>query len=71
MKQKLKTIIIIVILLSIGIWIIDKIPFNKNINQKINANIWEWCWVSQAILVINGEKATIYLEKQKDLLANL
>lgn len=66
MKQKLKTIIIIAILLSIGIWIIDKIPFNKNINQQINANIYEnGVAVGQTILVINGEKSN-YLFRRKE-----
>jgi hypothetical protein len=75
MKQRLKTIIVIAILLVIAIWIIDKIPFNKNINQQITANIYEnGVTVGQTTLVMNGEKsnylfyATFFDEKlQKSL----
>lgn len=66
MKQKLKTIVAISIVLMIGTWIIDKIPFNKNINQQINANIYEnGVVVGQTILVINGEKSN-YLFRKKE-----
>jgi len=66
MKQKLETIIIIVILLVIGIWIIDKIPLNKNINQRITANIYEnGVAVGQTMLVMNGEKSN-YLFRKKE-----
>ncbi|AOY77725.1 hypothetical protein [Clostridium formicaceticum] len=66
MKQKLKTIIVIAILLVISIWIIDKIPFNKNINQQITANIYEnGVAVGQTTLVMNGEKSN-YLFRKKE-----
>jgi hypothetical protein len=66
MKQKLKTIIAISIMLVIGIWVIDKIPFNKNINQQITANIYEnGVAVGKTMLVINGEKSN-YLFRKKE-----
>ncbi|MGI6686423.1 MAG: hypothetical protein ACOX47_13315 [Bacillota bacterium] len=66
MKQKLKTIIAISIVLVIGIWAIDKIPFNKNINQQITANIYEnGVAVGETMLVINGEKSN-YLFRKKE-----
>lgn len=66
MKQKLKTIIAISIMLVIVIWIIDKIPFNKNINQQITANIYEnGVAVGQTTLVMNGEKSN-YLFRKKE-----
>lgn len=66
MKQKLKTIIAISIVLVIGIWIIDKIPFNKNINQQITANIYEnGVAVGETMMVINGKKSN-YLFRKKE-----
>lgn len=66
MKHKFKTIIAISIVLVIGMWIIDKIPFNKNINQQIHTNIYEnGVVVGQTILVINGEKSN-YLFRKKE-----
>lgn len=65
MKQNLKSIVI-VILLVISIWIIDKNPFNKNINQQITANIYEnGVVVGQTMLVMNGEKSN-YLFRKKE-----
>jgi hypothetical protein len=66
MNQKLKTIIVIALLLAIGIWIIDKVPFNKNINQQITANVYEnGIAVGETMLVINGEKSN-YLFRKKE-----
>ena len=66
MKQKLKTIIAVSIVLVIAIWIIDKIPFNKNINQQITANIYEnGVAVGETMLVINGEKSNYLFRKNE------
>lgn len=66
MKQKLKTITAISIVLVIGIWIFDKIPFNKNINLQIAANIYkDGIAVGETKLVINGEKSN-YLFRKKE-----
>lgn len=66
MKQKLKTIIAVSIVQVIAIWIIDKIPFNKNINQQITANIYEnGVAVGETMLVINGEKSNYLFRKNE------
>lgn len=66
MKQKLKTIVTISIVLLIGICIIDKTPFNKNINRRIIANIYEdGLVIGQTTIVIDGEKSN-YLFRKTD-----
>lgn len=66
MKKKLKTIINIVILIAIGIWIIDKIPFNKNINQQVIANVYKNDVVAeQTTIVINGKKSNYLFRKEE------
>lgn len=66
MKDKLKTIMVIAILLVAGVWIVDKIPFNKNINQQIRANIYEnGVVIGQTIVLIDGERSN-YLFRKKE-----
>jgi hypothetical protein len=66
MKQKLKTIIAVFVVLIIGIWVIDKIPFNKNINQQITANIYDnGVAVGETVLVIKGEKSNFLFRKKE------
>jgi hypothetical protein len=66
MNDRLKTIITPAILLLVGLWIVDKIPFNKVINQQITANIYEnGSVVGQTTIVIKGERSN-YLFRRED-----
>jgi len=66
MNHKLKTIIKATVLIIIAIWIIDKVPFDKNINQQITANIYEnGVVIGQTTLVMNGKKSN-YLFRQEE-----
>lgn len=66
MKQKLKTIIKVVLLIVIGVWILDKIPFYQDINHEIFANIYEnGVIIGQTSVIIDGEKSN-YLFTNKE-----
>ena len=66
MKHNLKTIIKVTVFIIVAIWIIDKIPFDKNINQAITANIYEdGVVIGQTTLVMNGKKSN-YLFRQEE-----
>lgn len=58
MKQSYKTILKVIAILVIGVWILSKMPFNKNINQEISAQIYENGVVTgETKVVIDGERS--------------
>lgn len=66
MKQKLKTILKVTIILVVGIWILSKIPFNQKINQEISVNIYKnGIAIEETTVMINGEKSN-YLFNDED-----
>lgn len=66
MKQKLKTAATVAALLVIAIWIIDRVPFNKDISQQITANVYEnGVVIGQTTVVISGERSN-YLFRKED-----
>jgi hypothetical protein len=66
MKHKLKTVILIIILFAVGFWILDKVPFNRNVNHEISANIYEdGVVIGHTTVFVEGEKSN-YLFRQND-----
>lgn len=66
MKHKLKTVILVMILFAVGFWILDKVPFNRNVHHEISANIYEDGVVTgHTTVFIEGEKSN-YLFRQED-----
>jgi len=58
MKQNYKTIFKVLVIFIIGFWIFSKLPFNKNINQVISANIYKSGVVTgETKVVIDGERS--------------
>ncbi len=58
MKQRTKTIIKVIVFIIVALWIIDKIPFNKDIDQQITANIYEdGSVIGQTTVEMKGEKS--------------
>ncbi|WMJ84976.1 hypothetical protein ACS3UN_04425 [Oscillospiraceae bacterium LTW-04] len=66
MRQHLKTAIKVTLFIIIGIWILDKIPFNQNINHEISVNIYNnGTVIDETTVLINGEKSN-YLFTQEE-----
>lgn len=66
MKQHIKTIIKAALLIIVAVWVIDKIPFNKNIDQQITASIYEdGAIIGQTAVVMDGEKSRYLFRKSE------
>ncbi len=58
MKQNYKTILKVIVIFIIGVWILSKMPFNKNIKQEIAAHVYESGVVTgETKVVIDGERS--------------
>lgn len=58
MKQYFKTFLKVMIFIIVLIWILDKIPFNQDINQEIAVNIYKnGTVVDKTTVKIDGEKS--------------
>lgn len=58
MKQSYKTILKVLVILMIGVWILSKIPFNRQINQEISAQVYEGGVVTgETKVIIDGERS--------------
>lgn len=58
MERHIKTIIKVVLLIMVAAWVISKIPFNKNIDQQISANIYkDGTIIGQTTVSMIGEKS--------------
>lgn len=61
MKWNLKTMTIVVLVIILSVWIIDKIPFKMNIDKQLEATIYmDGKFVDKTTVTIKGEK-TRYL----------
>ncbi|MEG2176233.1 MAG: hypothetical protein RRY97_05090 [Oscillibacter sp.] len=67
MKRHLKTILTVAAILLIGLWILDKIPFHKEMNQEIPAYLYEnGVAVGEMTVSIEGEKSRYLLTQPND-----
>lgn len=66
MKQYTKTIIKTALFIIVALLIIDKIPFNKNIDRQITANIYkDGAIIGQTTVAMNGEKSRYLFRKSE------
>lgn len=66
MKQRVKTIIKAALLVLVAVWVIDKMPFNKKIDQQIAASLYENNTITgQTTVVMKGEKSRYLFRKRE------